>query len=231
MSQTFAPWTDEQVAALNRWQRRGDVHPFTCDNGSHVLVATNQGWICPKHGCDYRQNWAHVFMAVDSQPAGPPDETLCSDGGARWTGEKPDCYECVGQLAVEPDYEALMRKVEAGIYEITHADVRALAAALQRQRAGIQCTINERNQLWGENAELRSQRDQLKENRDEIYALWKVVDKEKNEALEQRDQLAASLTEAVGMIEGRLSRSPFLAVDDWKRALTSAGEAGKDGEG
>lgn len=69
-------WTDEQVAALNAYQDRGDVHPFTCggdrfdeahkaaqeEHGGDFgqLVATRQGWVC--NACDYRQFWAHDFM-------------------------------------------------------------------------------------------------------------------------------------------------------------------------
>jgi hypothetical protein len=67
-TQITAPFTPEQVAALNRWQERGDVHPFTCGNSqcrsSHpndALVATPNGWMC-RH-CDYTQQWAHGFMA------------------------------------------------------------------------------------------------------------------------------------------------------------------------
>ena len=64
-----APWTDEQVKALNETQHLGFVHEFTCagnnckrsereDNG--ILVATNEGWVCP---CgEYKQDWAHEFM-------------------------------------------------------------------------------------------------------------------------------------------------------------------------
>jgi hypothetical protein len=72
-----APWTKEQVAALDRWQRCDWVHPFTCggerrdvahllyaEAAGHkdfgVLVATPDGWLCPT--CNYRQNWAHEFM-------------------------------------------------------------------------------------------------------------------------------------------------------------------------
>ncbi len=63
MSKLEAPFTAEQVVALNRWQQRGDIHPFTCGNDSRhaVLVATEEGWHCPD--CDYRQRWAHNFMA------------------------------------------------------------------------------------------------------------------------------------------------------------------------
>lgn len=73
----YQPWTPEQVDALNAYQRSGAFHPFTCgrdrgnaahsayaeqhdeDNGQ--LVATSEGWKCPV--CNYRQAWAHSFMA------------------------------------------------------------------------------------------------------------------------------------------------------------------------
>jgi hypothetical protein len=61
-----APWTDEQVAALNRHQAKGEYHPFTCGNGSHTLRATADGWVCDE--CEklgwppYRQTWCHEFM-------------------------------------------------------------------------------------------------------------------------------------------------------------------------
>lgn len=71
-----APWTDEQVETLNAFQRSGFFHPFTCgerderhqqyretngDRDDGLLVAYNDGWRCPV--CDWRQNWAHSFMA------------------------------------------------------------------------------------------------------------------------------------------------------------------------
>ena len=48
-----APWTPEQVAALNAYQKRREFHPYTCGNdrtdekhrdGEGMLVATEQGW-------------------------------------------------------------------------------------------------------------------------------------------------------------------------------------------
>lgn len=72
MSKIEAPWTDEQVAALNRWQKAAYVHPFTCGrqprrplhrDGEGVLVATRDGWVCPDD--DYTQTWAHDFMAKE----------------------------------------------------------------------------------------------------------------------------------------------------------------------
>jgi hypothetical protein len=80
MTQIKAPWTAEQVAALNRWQNCVYVHPFTCGSaiqaqehrdGAAVLMATSDGWICPY--CDYRQDWAHDFMFDD-----PPDHAIPS---------------------------------------------------------------------------------------------------------------------------------------------------------
>lgn len=69
----LAPWTAEQVQALNAFQRsRVMLHPFTC-GGDHcvgeerVLVATPGGWVCPS--CTYRQDWAHAFMARWPQQA------------------------------------------------------------------------------------------------------------------------------------------------------------------
>lgn len=65
----YAPWTSEQVEALNAFQAEGGMHPFTC-GGDHtpaspVLVAKKDGWHCPQpygENCDYRQDWAPSFM-------------------------------------------------------------------------------------------------------------------------------------------------------------------------
>lgn len=77
MSIIKTPWTDEQVRALNEYQRKGQFHPMTCggnrSDAAHkqyatehnepdlgLLVATNDGWKCPV--CDYTQNWTHHFQ-------------------------------------------------------------------------------------------------------------------------------------------------------------------------
>jgi hypothetical protein len=66
-----APFTPEQVESLNGYQSALLFHPFTCrhrDDGKHtdeaVLIASTDGWQCPC--CDYRQDWAHAFMADGS---------------------------------------------------------------------------------------------------------------------------------------------------------------------
>lgn len=72
MSLIKQPWTPLQVQRLRQWQRRGDVHPFTCGNDlcrrkhpSNVLVATTSGWHC--FHCNYAQDWAHDFMVEEER--------------------------------------------------------------------------------------------------------------------------------------------------------------------
>lgn len=79
MARVVRPWTHGQCDALNRFQRDGRFHPFTCGSGrgtdarhldgEGVLLATPNGWVCPY--CDYRQDWAHSFM-LESAPAAAP---------------------------------------------------------------------------------------------------------------------------------------------------------------
>lgn len=69
MDTIVPPWTAEQVEAMNQFQHERTFHPFTCENrndgkhgdGEGILIATPDGWICPH--CDYKQGWAHGFMA------------------------------------------------------------------------------------------------------------------------------------------------------------------------
>lgn len=68
-----APFSPEHVVALNAWQQRDNVHPYTCIEHARqdhrltdgALFATVRGWICPY--CDYTQDWAHASIA-DRQP-------------------------------------------------------------------------------------------------------------------------------------------------------------------
>jgi hypothetical protein len=84
VSDLRAPFSPDQVAALNDYQQAGWMHPFTCPNrgdGKHrtttdlgILVATEAGWTCPD--CDYTQGWAHSFMA---DPAAAPPARSADD--------------------------------------------------------------------------------------------------------------------------------------------------------
>lgn len=62
-------FTPEEVISLNAYQKSGAFHPFTCGgnrtdekhlDGEGLLVATEDGWICPY--CDYKQDWAIDWM-------------------------------------------------------------------------------------------------------------------------------------------------------------------------
>jgi hypothetical protein len=74
MSHIVAPWTQDEITALNRWQNLGYVHPFTCPTNhlaARILEARKDGWHCPS--CDYTQNWAHDFMLT--RPENPLERT------------------------------------------------------------------------------------------------------------------------------------------------------------
>jgi hypothetical protein len=73
-----APFTPAQVEALNRFQREGGMHPFTCGAPHWPLVAETDGWHCPVRGCCYWQNWAHAFMA--NPAAWPKVSPLAAEG-------------------------------------------------------------------------------------------------------------------------------------------------------
>lgn len=87
MERIEAPFTDEQVLALNRSQRNGMLHGFTCCSPESVkectragkvvdgyyvsgttngtLQATRDGWVCPC-GKMPLQEWAYAFMLEDN---------------------------------------------------------------------------------------------------------------------------------------------------------------------
>ena len=62
----FTPWTEEQVAGLNRMQTSSALHPFTGEPGPNgeetVLIATQDGWI-EREGGPVVQTWAWRWMA------------------------------------------------------------------------------------------------------------------------------------------------------------------------
>jgi hypothetical protein len=80
-----APFTAEQVEALNKYQRSGAFHPYTCIGKPRIinklqpamertrelcpndglLIATEAGWVCPCGKCT--QDWAHEFMTKSDE--------------------------------------------------------------------------------------------------------------------------------------------------------------------
>lgn len=74
MEKIRAPFDHDQVEALNAYQLKAPMHPFTCpirsrpghrahngDGDRAVLVATNEGWYC--RDCTYTQDWAWLWMS------------------------------------------------------------------------------------------------------------------------------------------------------------------------
>lgn len=68
---SYAPWTDDQVAALARRQARPDLHPYTCANGRDPLTPERAGWRCVT--CDFRQGWAWEVDTLPVHPVAPPN--------------------------------------------------------------------------------------------------------------------------------------------------------------
>lgn len=115
-----APFDEAQVAELNDWQQRTDVHPFTCPNrgdgrhdGEGVLVAYSDGWLC--RNCDYMQNWAHGSMSDIARPGSvttTPDPAALAAAArnvlAEWSRMHPSGY-----LAMYPAMDALRAAVAA----------------------------------------------------------------------------------------------------------------------
>jgi hypothetical protein len=59
-----APWTADEVRALNECQEFRVGHPLTCARASHILRATEAGWVCDEcsaEGHEYRQDWCSAF--------------------------------------------------------------------------------------------------------------------------------------------------------------------------
>lgn len=60
----YAPFSDNQVIALNNYQNSD--HPLLCREHAWkgVLVATRAGWYCPVPGCEFIQLWAIGFQLI-----------------------------------------------------------------------------------------------------------------------------------------------------------------------
>lgn len=64
----LAPWDDETLDNLQRYQTLDMTHPYTCRRdhdtpGPRILEPTEAGFICPDEDCGYTQSWAHRMSA------------------------------------------------------------------------------------------------------------------------------------------------------------------------
>lgn len=142
-----APWTSEQVDALNRFQQAGRMHPFTCGGehtpGSPVLVAREDGWHCPQpygEPCDYQQDWAHAFMlrpeatqplraemTVTQGLAGTPDvpipETETVRGGRRLAASSAPADQNLRDRIDNAVHSQLAARLGEGAWTHVRADI------------------------------------------------------------------------------------------------------------
>ena len=134
MPQVTPPWDAEQLASLNDFQHAGYFHPFTCprthsEPGKQILRAGTDGWVCPgtlsggSVACDYRQYWAHGFMADGSwrEPAAAIGDAFAYDEPspqelARWEAER---RELAARIAADP---ALRARLQLVITELDDPD-------------------------------------------------------------------------------------------------------------
>lgn len=129
-----APWTQEQVDALNAWQKLGYVHEFTCPMDhpdDRVLTATPAGWICPS--CSYTQNWAHDHMADKSQHQ-PPLTMTYPEGVHRIRVPKPVQWKPVADITAHElalAMPTLLGMVTSAPFDIED-DVNALPENVRR---------------------------------------------------------------------------------------------------
>lgn len=56
LNKWHAPFSKEQVKALDRRQADKTLHPYTCPECSEKLIPYDDGWYCSKHGLV--QTWA-----------------------------------------------------------------------------------------------------------------------------------------------------------------------------
>lgn len=90
-------WSKEHVIELNKYQREGKFHPYTCGNnrtdenhldGEGLLVATIYGWICPF--CDYKQGWAHNTPIIEAKKEEPNKKMKAKPIPAKESGPSAD---------------------------------------------------------------------------------------------------------------------------------------------
>lgn len=137
----LAPWTPEQVEALNRFQQSGRFHPFTCPTAhpeGRDLVAAEDGWHCPR--CPYTQDWAHAFQAARELPESPfaAEKTMATD--AALTGRELEAAALDGEL-----HTALTgRALDAAVAEALGCKPR-LVAWLSYEEYQCGCPDNRHN--------------------------------------------------------------------------------------
>lgn len=129
-----APWTENQVATLNAFQRSGVAHPFTCerDHTLHqTLIAESDGWHCPDPDCSFTQDWAMSIMA--------DPETL-----ERLIRTRVVLYHTPTLPTSNDPVAREMRRLRMELRETQDqlADARGLIASLSQQKRAMQIVLS-----------------------------------------------------------------------------------------
>ncbi|KRR21319.1 hypothetical protein CQ14_06630 [Bradyrhizobium lablabi] len=130
-----APWTDEEVVNLNRWQSVGWVHEYTCPNdhsGSRVLVAGRNGWSCPS--CVYTQNWAHPGALE-----GPPPNPFETHANPAWLSLMLELTRVVCLTHRRFNADDVMDLYDAIEHAPTTPEARAMGPVLQKAAKAGYC--------------------------------------------------------------------------------------------
>ncbi len=196
-TQIRAPFTSEQVTALNRWQTSGPGHPFTCGSThatgrSPVLDATHSGWICPDPACSFTQDWAHGVMASPGEwaqltalpgvwAAATPTPCSIPECDTDGTGEPCDRHE-IEQAHAAGEHEFCgvaceakfpTEQLRAFILAKGYPGTAGMLAELERRAAAPPATLDELRQemadaLAARDAQTRAQA--LREAADDLTA-------------------------------------------------------------
>lgn len=168
-----APFSLGHVVALNRYQRDGRFHPFTCGNdrgnAAHreyqrqhggdfgQLVATTEGWVCPV--CDYTQDWAHASVAPEAVPTpSTPSTALIADAPEKTEAMFVQQIRATKrdggkQVTMPLDFaESLASSLSAARRKLTLAEIAITTAemGLEAQREALETTASRLAQLRGE---------------------------------------------------------------------------------
>lgn len=218
-NQIRAPWTPEQVAALNRFQAEGGMHPFTCGNDHATdalhLVAHEDGWHCWLPDCDYRQDWAHAFMADPGawskfpfgERHGPTPEELAA---LRAPTPPQDGPHAPQEGPHHPDAGAETPDGAGG--RQTGGDGRETLR--EQYAAAVRGCVEEGNIRYGYVADaVIAVRDAESERLRQQLDFASEAAKEGRSALtaaeQQRDQLAAALRQALDAFEAYWARASY----------------------
>lgn len=140
MTPVSAPWTDEQIRALEAWQELGHVHPYTCPADDHhghsvSLVPTTDGWVCPvAEPRRVVQAWAyHQTLDQSLHPSAPS-----------WSQPAPDVFQQIARHAppgATSSDERTLPIIDDGADAFLRRLFRETGAVVDRPRSGSRLVL------------------------------------------------------------------------------------------